>query len=291
MQRHLRPARDVYAPDMLTSTPLISSAELIAIIDEPTTVIVDCRWYLGQPDAGPKAFREGHISGAVFADLDADLSGRSGGGRHPLPTPEEFDRTLGRLGVSPGSNVVVYDDRGGVVAARLWWMLTDQGHSSTRVLDGGLQAWGEAGGPLSSVVQETQGNAAGVALRPWRGVVSIDAVDNRGSDTVVIDARASERYRGEAEPVDPKAGHIPGAVNLPTTANLNHDRFTTEARVARNFASVGVGDQTDVIVHCGSGVTACHLVLAAEIAGFARPKLYVGSWSEWSSTERPVATG
>ena len=270
-------------------SPLISPSELLAIIDSPGLVIADCRWYLGEPDAGPAAFDAGHLPGAVYVDLDRDLSGSEGGGRHPLPEPEDFDLTLASLGIGPTSLVVAYDDRGGAIAARLWWMLTDQGHANSRVLDGGLQAWVASGGPLRTGPnpRTSEAKRAGVATRPWRHVVAIDEV--AAAPGGVFDARAPERYRGESEPVDPKAGHIPGAANLPLTVHLDDGHFKDTATIRSNLEAHGF-DQ-DTIVHCGSGVTACHLILAAEVAGLPRPNLYVGSWSEWSSTDLPVANG
>jgi thiosulfate/3-mercaptopyruvate sulfurtransferase len=269
--------------------PLISPAQLLASMDDPDLVVVDCRWYLGDPDAGPAAYRTGHVEGAVYADLDTDLSGTHGGGRHPLPSPDEFDITLAELGIGPASTVVAYDDRGGAVAARLWWMLTDQGHQSSAVLDGGLQAWVGVGGRIETEPKprRTPTAGAGVSLLPWRGVVSTPDVAARAGG--VFDARAPERFMGETEPVDAKAGHIPGATNLPLTDHLDGTRFRDLPSMRTNLEGHGFG--VDTIVHCGSGVTACHLILAAEAVGLPRPLLYVGSWSEWSSTDLPIATG
>lgn len=270
-------------------SPLISADELLESIDDPTLVIVDCRWYLGEPDAGHDAYRQGHLPGSVYANLDDDLSGSEGGGRHPLPSHQTFDVTLARLGIRPESKVVAYDDRGGAIAARLWWMLTDQRHANTRVLDGGIQAWIEAGGELE--VGETRRleaeRGSGVAVQPWRGIVSIADVEAAAGS--IFDARAPERFRGDSEPIDPKAGHIPGARNLPLTMHLEGARFKDAAEIKEHLSSLDFG--ADTIVHCGSGVTACHLILAAAIADLPRPNLYVGSWSEWSSTDRPVAIG
>lgn len=271
--------------------PLVSVAEVASLIDDPATRIVDCRWYLGEPERGPAAFVAGHIPGAVYASLDDHLSGSGGPGRHPLPTPEAFARSMASLGVDRPSVVIAYDDRGGAVAARLWWMLTAQGFERVGILDGGLPAWRRAGYPISTTLEEPA-PVAPFDPCPWGGTVTIDDMDARGSGTVVLDARSAERYRGDAEPVDPKAGHIPGAISLPLTEHLDgFDRFASPDRIRERFGSVGVDRPTRTIVHCGSGVTACHLILAAELAGLPRPDLYVGSWSEWSSTDRPVATG
>lgn len=271
------------------TNPLISPEELLSTVDDPNLVIVDCRWYLGDSGAGPAAYRAGHLPHAVYADLDTDLSGTKGGGRHPLPSPDDFDVTLAQLGIGPKSLVVAYDDRGGAVAARLWWMLTDQGHQSTAVLNGGIQAWVAADGPIETVSRARVGSTigAGIATRPWKGVVSIE--DVAATTNGVIDARSPERYRGESEPVDAKAGHIPGATNLPLTDHLHGTRFRDLGSIRASLVAHGFGDET--IVHCGSGVTACHLVLAAQATGLPRPNLFVGSWSEWSSSDRPTATG
>ena len=270
---------------------LMSAEELIRRLGDPDLRVVDCRWYLGNPEGGRTAYSAGHIPTAVHADLDSDLSGSTGGGRHPLPTPEAFDRTLGKFGISPSTTVVVYDDLGGAVAARLWWMLTDQGYDATYVLDGGLDAWKAAGGTTTDAVPDPLVENASVALRPWRHVASMSDVDERVSTGVLVDVRSPERYRGDSEPVDPRAGHIPGAVNLPLTDNLEDSQFKSAHAIKNRFVDAGVSEDTDVVVHCGSGVTACHVILAAEIAGLPRPLLYVGSWSEWSSSYRPISTG
>jgi protein-tyrosine-phosphatase/rhodanese-related sulfurtransferase len=188
--------------------------------------------------------------------------------------------------------VVVYDDAGGSIAARLWWMLTDQGHTKSFVLDGGINAWIASGhGTETGDPNPAPKRAAGVATKPWDGIVSIAEVARRSDGTVLIDARAPERFRGDTEPIDPKPGHIPGAINIPTSENLVDGRFATSGQLRDRYADSGVSSSTKVMIHCGSGVTACHNILAMELAGFPRPSLYVGSWSDWSSTDRPVAVG
>jgi thiosulfate/3-mercaptopyruvate sulfurtransferase len=270
----------------------MSVDELAAMLGEPGLVVVDCRWALNKPDHGRNAYRAGHIPGAVFADLETDLSSRIGPGRHPLPEPTTFDAMLGGWRVSPQSTVVAYDDAGGTIAARLWWMLSDQGHSTTYVLDGGIDAWIASGRDLEigDPVHETR-TPAGVATKAWAGIVEISGVANRSAGTVVIDARAPERFRGETEPIDPKPGHIPGAINIPTSENLSGGQFRSPAELRSRYMESGITEEDAVFVHCGSGVTACHDILALELAGFDRPLLYVGSWSEWSSTDQPVALG
>ncbi len=272
------------------STPLIGATELADRLGDQDARIIDCRWYLGEPEQGIAAYREGHIPSAVYASLDTDLSGRPGSGRHPLPSPEQFAHTIGRLGITASTRVVAYDDRGGAVASRLWWMLTDQGHEMTSVLDGGLQAWIANDNSLSIDLPIMPTGT--FPTRPWRGVVDRDQVASRDRMTTIIDARSAERYRGDEEPVDPKAGHIPGAISLPQEDNLAADlTFLPAAALLARFSAAGIAASANVISQCGSGVTACHNILAMEMAGMERPHLYVGSWSDWSSTDRPIATG
>ncbi|GMQ94359.1 MAG: sulfurtransferase [Acidimicrobiia bacterium] len=272
------------------ANPLITVEELKDILGNEDMRVVDCRWYLGNPDGGSSAYHEGHIQGAMFASLDTELSGDVGPGRHPLPSPDDFAKFLARLGISPSTTVVTYDDRGGAVASRLWWMLTDQGHKRTSVLDGGIQAWISDGQALAT--DEGQPQVGTFRTRPWRDIVDRRAVVSRKDNALLIDARALERYRGEEEPVDPKAGHIPGAISLPQTGNLADELTFLPPGVLRSrFANIGITGRDTVISHCGSGVTACHNILAMEVAGIRRPLLYVGSWSDWSSTDLPVATG
>ena len=271
-------------------SPLIAAHELLGRIDDPDLVVVDCRWYLTEPERGRSEYLAGHISGAVYASLDTDLAGMDGPGRHPLPTPEEFAATCRRFGVDGSSTVVVYDDAGGGIAARLWWMLENQGHRRVAVLDGGIQVWIAAGGVLSTDVPELRDGD--FAPRRWTAVVERDDVRNRPEHRIVIDARARERYRGDEEPVDPVAGHIPGALSMPLTENLNDDlTFHTPEELATRFSSVGIDSAAEVISHCGSGVTACHNILAMAAAGIGSGDLYVGSWSDWSTSGLPVATG
>lgn len=269
--------------------PLISAADLHAIGDDAVTII-DCRWYLGEPDAGAAAYRASHIPGAIYCSLDTDLAGPDGQGRHPLPTPDAFASTMERFGVSRARTVVVYDDRGGAVASRLWWMLTDQGHQNTFILDGGLPAWIEAGYGLTTEIDSPLPGS--FIARPWIGVIDRSGVADRAPSTALIDARSAERYVGDVEPMDPKAGHIPGALSMPLTDNLNEAlQFLPPEALRDRFSDAGITDGADVISQCGSGVTACHNIAAMEIAGLGRPLLYVGSWSDWSTSDLPIATG
>jgi thiosulfate/3-mercaptopyruvate sulfurtransferase len=273
--------------------PLIAATDLLSELDDDAMRIVDCRWYLGRPDDGAAAYAAGHIPGAEYADLESDLSGPGTGGRHPLPSPEDFDATLRRWGIETHSKVVVYDDRGGAIAARLWWMLTQQGHTDTFLLDGGLHAWREVGGELTTEAPAVspQEEFAAIDVTDWTGTSGGPAVAGRRDDVVLADARGSERYRGDTEPIDGKAGHIPGAVNHPMTTNLVGPYFKAPDELRSAFAEIGIEENTPAVMHCGSGVTACHNILAMEIAGLGRPDLYVGSWSDWSSSDRPIATG
>ncbi len=269
---------------------LISAEHLVQIIDDRALRLVDCRWYLADPDEGAAAYGRGHIPGALYASLDEHLAVSVGPGRHPLPSPDEFAESLSSLGISPESTVVAYDDRGGAIASRLWWMLTAQGHRSVAVLDGGIQAWTARGQPLTTAIPMVERST--YEVQAWTGIVTLEEVAGRKPRTTLIDAREPERYRGDIEPIDPKAGHIPGAVSLPLAGNLDEKGFfRSPSDLAERFNGAGVAGGARVIAHCGSGVTACHTILAAEIAGLGRPDLYVGSWSEWSGTDRAIATG
>ncbi|MDX1468359.1 MAG: sulfurtransferase [Acidimicrobiia bacterium] len=260
--------------------PLIRVPELAGRLDE--LKLFDVRWSLTEPGHGLAAYRDGHIPGAVFVDLDHDLSAPTGAGRHPLPDVGAFAGTLGRLGVSPDDEVVVYDDVGGTIAARMWWMLRAIGHGASRVLDGGLSSWVQAGEPLESG-ERIPSPVDYPTPNRFAGVVTVDQLEGR----TVIDARAPERYRGEVEPVDPKAGHIPGAINRPTSDNLAPAGTMKEPVILRKIYE----GLEDAVVSCGSGVTACHDALSMMVAGYEMPDLYIGSFSEWSRLDLPVATG
>lgn len=255
-----------------------------------SVALFDLRWDLLDPASGRRRYLEGHVPGAVFVDLDRDLVGGAGGGRHPLPGTDEFVATLGRLGVGLHSDVVMYDDVGGSVAARMWWMLRDIGHRGTaRLLDGGWQAWRDSGYPVAPDDVTPAPVVYPPPNRGWRSIVDRDQV--AVTTHLILDARAAERYRGETEPIDPKAGHIPQAVNLPWTDNIAPDgRMIDAGGLRRRFERLGA-DRRPVIVSCGSGVNACHLALAMEIAGLPRPTLYPGSFSDWAGADMPVAEG
>ena len=277
-------------------TPLVSPEQLAAAIAAGATpAIIDCSFDLADTGAGARAFEQGHLPGAIHAHLDRDLAGAKTGrnGRHPLPTRADWAATLGRLGVTPARAVVLVDAQGGMYAARAWWMLLWAGHRAASVLDGGIAAWKAAGGALET------GPAAPVAARsPYPlcdslvATVDADALQKSLGRVTLLDARAGERYRGETEPLDKRAGHIPGARSRFFKDNLDaQGRFRPAAELRAAFAAYGAAP-AQVVHQCGSGVTACHNLLAMEVAGLAGSALYPGSWSEWSSDPaRPVALG
>jgi thiosulfate/3-mercaptopyruvate sulfurtransferase len=272
---------------------LVSVESLAAdLASGPGPVVLDVRWYLGGPP-GIDSYRRGHVPTAVFTDLDRVLAGPPGpGGRHPLPEPAAFQAAMRAAGVRQDRAVVVYDDGDSTIAARGWWTLRYFGHENVRVLDGGYRAWVSAG---LAVTEAEPGPAPGdFSARPGQMPV-LDAAGAQATALTgrLLDARSAERYRGETEPVDPVAGHIPGAVSAPTTGNVNADgTFAGAAELAARFAALGVtGDGTPVGAYCGSGVTAAHEILALALAGLPAA-LYVGSWSNWvADPDRPVATG
>ena len=260
--------------------PLISATELASA--PGAAKLFDLRWSLTDPTHGIDTYRSGHIPGAVFVDLNQDLTGK-GDGRHPLPAVNNFTAVLGRLGVSRDDHVVVYDDMNGTIAARMWWMLRSIAHSDVRVLDGGIQAWIEAGYPIASGMEQPT-TATYPEVQGFAGTLTHADLAGRS----IIDVRAPDRYTGEHEPVDPKAGHIPGAINLPTTGNLDSNgRFLSPRELAIRYNQV----QEHPVLSCGSGVSACHSALAMELAGLGIPDIYVGSFSDWSNRDLPVHTG
>ncbi|SCD62506.1 thiosulfate/3-mercaptopyruvate sulfurtransferase [Streptomyces sp. AmelKG-A3] len=274
---------------MAPMNPTITVTECVSeLAGTRPPVLLDVRWQLGGPH-GRTDYDAGHLPGAVFVDLDAELAGPPGaGGRHPLPDPEAFGAVMRRAGVSRDVPVVVYDGGQGWAAARAWWLLRWAGHPGVRVLDGGLAAWT---GDLSTKAPEPDEGD----FRPEPGglpLLDADGAAALADSGLLLDARAAERYRGDVEPIDRVGGHIPGAVSAPTTGNVTEDgRFLPAETLAARFAGLGAGPGSEVGVYCGSGVSGAHEVLALEIAGH-RAALYAGSWSEWSSdASRPVATG
>ena len=286
------------APDQ-RQAPLIDASQLVtqlAMAGLKSPVVLDCRARLEDGEAGERMWREGHLPGAIHVDMERDLSApvreEGVGGRHPLPSHQATAELFRRLGITPEQQVVVYDDMGGqMAAARLWWMLTWAGHPDVRVLDGGIQAWNQAMGELKRAPSQP------VTSEPsdWQPsfddslLVTAEEVD---SQAVLLDARGEARFRGEQEPVDPVAGHIPGALCRPTPGNLEaNGRFKDRMSLMRELRRT-LPDDSAVIAYCGSGISACQNILAFAIAGLPLPRLYAGSWSDWiSDAERPVATG
>jgi thiosulfate/3-mercaptopyruvate sulfurtransferase len=270
-----------------------------ALSARPAPVVLDVRWRLGGPP-GRQDYEVSHVPGAVYVDLDTELSAPPGvGGRHPLPDPGVLQEVLRRAGVREGGQVVAYDAGDGSVAARVWWLLRWAGYGEVAVLDGGFAAWEAAGLPVTAEEPAPRtGDAAGdVVVRPGQmPVLDADEAAALAREGVLLDARAAARYRGETEPVDPKAGHIPGALNAPTTGQVGADgRWLGAAELAERFAGIGVSNDTAVGAYCGSGVTASSVVLALEVAGITSAEkpaaLYAGSWSNWCALDREVATG
>ena len=277
------------------ASPLISATELADRLDDPAWVVVDCRFALTDPEAGRAAYRREHIPGARYAHLDNDLARAPGpvDGRHPLPSAEEFAATLGAWGISNASSVAVYDDASGAIAARLWWMLRWVGHRAAFVLDGGLKAWEAAGLPMDQEIPRMRAVEYAVreVRRDW--VVSTDRVPvEQAKGAALVDARAPERFQGAAEPIDPVAGHIPGAINWPFSEALLTDGTMRPADELHARLGHLADRPGGFIAMCGSGVTACHLLLAASAAGLGDGRIYIGSWSEWiRDPGRPVARG
>jgi len=277
-------------------TPIIGAVDMGTLMAKQNLVLIDAR-------TGPEAYdkyKAEHLKDAIYVDLDKDLSLRgpdaSEGGRHPLPPVKDFTALLGKLGIDASSHVVVYDDKGGAnAAARFWWMLRALGHENVQVLDGGLASALKAGLPLTDKIPAVTIQVPYPADKWILPTASADEVAHAVADpgNLVIDVREGFRYRGESEPIDLVAGHIPGAVNIPYSENLDSGgNFHSAEELSKKYK--GVMDEKNsqqVIVHCGSGVTACHTLLAMDYAGIEMPKLYVGSWSEWSRNDRPIAVG
>lgn len=277
---------------------LTSAAELASSLGDRRLRVIDCRFDLMAPQAGREAYREAHIPGAVYADLDQDLSGPVGtdSGRHPLPSVEAAEATFSRLGIDADTGVICYDAAGGAIASRAWWLLRWLGHRRVTVLDGGLQAWQAQGLPFECGAQE-------VTRREFRGFENPERVLTTGevaadleaaAGSLLIDARDTARFRGEVEPIDTRAGHIPGSRNLPFTACLREDGTWQDGDPLRHLLERVLGDDERApwAVMCGSGVTACHLAISGLLAGYSEPRVYIGSWSEWiRDASRPVRLG
>ena len=273
--------------------PIIDIAHLQTLLTgaaagDSQVQLLDVRWAL-DGSKGHHTYLEGHLPGAVYLDLDTELAApaRPEAGRHPLPAAADFAASLRSAGITEGSTVVAYDDSNGAPAGRLVWMLRALGHDAA-VLSGGLDAWD---GPLETT--DVRPAAGDVPVRDWPASRIATADEVAAGAALVIDARAAERYRGEVEPIDPRAGHIPGAVNLPFAENLDPEgRFLSPHQLRRRFEAAGVREDRETVVYCGSGVTATHDLLALERAGFTRVRLFPGSWSQWSAeATRPVVVG
>lgn len=278
----------------MSFTTLVDVATLAAHLDDPDWLIIDVRHQLADTAYGARVYAESHIPGAFFLHCDCDLSGATTGtnGRHPLPDPEKLARRLGEIGVGPQTQVVVYDDAQAMIAGRLWWLLRWLGHEQVAVLDGGLQAWNASKGALTQQVPVAR--PANFVAKVCDRCVDADYVQAflATSRMHLVDARSPDRYRGENETIDPVAGHIPGAVNRFFGDNLQADgRFKPASQLRMEWLAVLAGAMPEQVVHqCGSGVSACHNMLAMEIAGLPGSRLYGGSWSEWcANRERPVA--
>ena len=282
----------------MTYATLITAAELEHNIASRSWVVFDCRFDLGDPQAGYRAYQAGHLPGARYADLDNDLSSPvgPGTGRHPLPDAAALAAWLGKCGVGRDSQVVAYDAQGGAIAARLWWLLRWLGHDTVAVLDGGFKAWCDAGYALQSDLPAMLDEAPyPMEVRHAMAIDAQELVDALRVERVrLLDARAPARYRGDQEPLDTVAGHVPGAVNHSFTDDLDARGMCLPAGKLRERLTQDIApfSATDTVCMCGSGVTACHTLLAMEIAGLGGARLYAGSWSEWiTDPQRPVATG
>ena len=278
----------------MSSSTLVSCDELAAHLNDPGWRVFDCRHQLSDVGFGQKAYGEGHLPGAFFLHLDRDLSSPPTGrnGRHPLPDPQRLASTLGVAGVSRETQVVVYDDAGGMIAGRLWWLLRWLGHDSVAVLDGGITQWVKEGRPLSTDLPTSAPAVFAVDKRDWLVSTAEVLANIERAEFCVVDARAPDRFRGENETLDPVGGHIPGARNRFFRDNLDADGcFRSAAELRNDYLGLFAGvEPAQVVMQCGSGVSACHNLLAMEVAGLHGAKLYAGSWSEWcADSARPVA--
>ena len=280
---------------------LVTAAWLREHLRDPGLRIVDARYRLGEPATGERLFQESHIPGAAYMDLDRDMAGDPGErGRHPLPDPDTFEAAVRRAGIGPDTLVVAYDEAGEGGAARLWWLLRHFGHERVKVLDGGLRGWREEAGELSTAAEPpAEGDFRVGGRSPNYSIEELGlgafrfhlATENALPPVVILDARVPERYRGEVEPIDPVAGRIPGAVNMPFGELAPNGRFLPPEELRERFDAAGVQSGNQAVAYCGSGVTACVVALAAEVAGIGATRLYPGSWSEWCARDLPVERG
>ena len=278
---------------LFRSSPIISPEALAADLARPDLRVIDVRWVLGSPGVGRAAYEAGHIPGSFHLDMDTDLVAVDGPGRHPLPSPGRFRDRLEVCGISSADEVVAYDDVGGWVAARLWWMLDDLGHARVRVLDGGFPAWAAAGLPITAEPPAARARGRLDLRHSWTNVIDRDGVAAGLGTLALLDARGGPRYRGEVEPIDAVPGHIPTARHAPIDGNLGPDgRLLDPASLAERFQTLDAdGVDGRVVTSCGSGVSACFNSLAMRIAGLPDPILYPGSYSDWSRAGLPIAVG
>ena len=271
--------------------PLVSADELLDALDDPSLRLADVRWFLGQPRRGQMEYAQGHIPGAVFVDLDHDLAASPGEGRHPLPDPTAFADRMGELGFGDEHTIVIYDAAQGQYGARLWWMLDRLGHESVYMLDGGITAWMDEGGPWTAA-RSTPMRASLTLASDWPGTIDRAAVAASKGSIDLVDLRAAERYRGEIEPMERTAGHIPGARNRPYDSMVGADGRMLSGKALRPLIR-GEGERAEqpLVISCGSGVTACFGMLAARVAGLPDPILYPGSYSDWVGAGLDVARG
>lgn len=265
-------------------TTLISCTDAQEQLNHPNTLFIDCRFDLMRPEHGYELYQQGHLPNAIYANLDRDLSSSitPNTGRHPLPNIEALVKIFSAWGIDNITQVIVYDDNIGMFASRLWWLLRWLGHDRVAVLDGGYQAWKEAGLPLTSHAPQIEPSQFQVELQKGWVIETNEIINKQTEGFLLLDARAPERFRGEVEPIDPVAGHIPLAVNYPLTYNIDNGRFKTATELNMQLTIVLQQHDADKIIHyCGSGVSACHNILAMEHAGLHGSKLYPGSWSEW----------
>jgi thiosulfate/3-mercaptopyruvate sulfurtransferase len=281
---------------MKTTNLLISNKELHLLLNnqDPNVLILDCRFDLAKPHIGKEQYLAGHIPGAYYVDLEKDLSGPKNPhlGRHPLPTPQAWANTRSQLGISSNSKIVIYDQLENTYSARMWWMLTATGHNNVQILDGGFQTWTSFGYSVMLGEEKPEPLKLDASVVDYEKLIEMNDVQVNLSNPIfhIIDARAAERFRGEVEPLDPVAGHIPGAINRLYKMNLNADSlFKTSEELRHEWHHLNLAPE--LIVHqCGSGVTACHNLFAMELAGLKGSKLYAGSWSEWCNhPNNPVA--
>jgi len=282
----------------MSYTTLISTHDLAQHIQSAQTLVIDCRFDLMDTEIGREDYLESHLPGAIYADLNKDLSGEivaGKTGRHPLPDVEKFCQKLSQWGVDNSIQVIAYDDRGGAMAARLWWLLQWMGHDKAAVLDGGWNKWVSEGRNTSSSVPQREARKFSVNIQTQLSASVNDVLNAINDDSIkLLDARASDRFRGENETLDNKAGHIPGAINVPFIGNLNDEGcfLSPQALQSRYESILGSTPGRNSIVYCGSGVTAAHDILAMKVAGISDARLYAGSWSHWITNDKhPIATG